>query len=88
MENHKESEGTNDKEGGSIEDMYRNMNQQFNRRDMVTESSPDMSKTDGVSGYIDGDDIPSSSLADSPISPQKRDINDPNLLQNLNMKAQ
>jgi hypothetical protein len=42
-----------------------------------SESSPDMSKTE--SHFVDGD-VPSSSLADSPVSPEKRDINDPNLL--------
>ena len=69
----RKSEGTEDQEeGGSIE-VYQN-NVQYKANDMVTESSPDMSKTDGF--IDDGDDIPSSSLADSPISPQKREMND------------
>ena len=40
----------------------------------VSESSPDMSKTDGF--IDDGDEIPSSSLADSPVSPEKREMHD------------
>ena len=44
-----------------------------------SESSPMMSKTDQPSGYIDGD----SSLQESPMSPDQ-----PDLLHNLNVKAQ
>ena len=67
--------GTNSqtmKEGGSIENQ-------------ISESSPEISKTDG---YVDGGS--SSSLEDSPVSPERQEIDmrDPNLLQNLNRKAQ
>ena len=59
----------------------------------ITESSPEISKTDQPSGsrYIDGDedDMPSSSMQDSPSSPMKNHINleNPDLIANLNQKA-
>lgn len=71
---------THEKEGGSLDD-YR------------SESSPEISKTDAdPSAYIDGEEG-TSSFQDTPYSrtDQNQDLNhidDPNLIQNLNKKAQ
>lgn len=76
-----------DKEGGSLDELSINENPYNN----MTESSPEISKTDQEpSAYIDGD-MPSSSFQDTPMSSHQQieeDINDPHLVQNLNQKAQ
>lgn len=77
---------TEDKEGGS-----RSM-EQFTNRDNpynnITESSPEISKTDHEpSAYIDGEDMISSSFQDTPLSSQNIEKMDINNIQTLNERA-
>lgn len=83
---------THEKEGGSVEDPSSRPNPYAND----TESSPEITRTDAEpSAYIDGEEGFTSSLQDTPLSPDmdqnQQDLNnldDPNLIQNLNKKAQ
>lgn len=82
---------THEKEGGSVEDHSYRPNPYAND----TESSPEITKTDAEpSAYIDGEEGMSSSLQDTPLSPDMdqndqdlSNLNDPNLIQNINKKA-
>lgn len=77
---------TEDKEGGSLDELTQNENPYNN----MTESSPEISKTDAdqPSAYLDGDE-PTSSFQDTPMSSmQGGDLNDVNTIQSLNNKAQ
>lgn len=85
IQNMGQNDQSEDKEGGSI-DQFTNRENPYNN---ITESSPEISKTDAdQSNYPGGDDMPSSSFQDTPMSSQNIEPMDVNNIQELNMKAQ